>query len=145
MKSRKCIIGAVATTLLATAAMAATSSWSGSSKGPNVYAADSDNSSFFIAPSGTPTNSKITSISYSAVTYSNGSTSQTDSLCVSSTGSANSYTCYALTAKSGLITTGALIGQSAKQTFKITHQLHGGGTYPATTTASDTLKVNYSY
>ncbi|MBB3862832.1 hypothetical protein GGQ88_004135 [Novosphingobium hassiacum] len=125
------------------AAFAASGTYTKTGAGPNIYVAGTENSSFHSPPGGISTSATITSVSWSAGSYSNGWTTQNRRLCYTPPGATTYTTCKDISSlASG--TTSDFNGLAARGSFRIIYILTGG-TYPTTAGFTNSVTVNYNY
>ncbi len=126
------------------AAHAATDSYSASRMHYNIYGSGGFATMPFTVPSSVPRNgATVTSVNYTWSSYNNGNTSEIVELCYSAQYSSIIGSCVDISAsQSGTRTEHA--GLNARGQFWIRHTI-SGGSYPAVSTSSDHVTVNYSY
>ncbi|MGJ3591388.1 flagellar protein FlhE [Stutzerimonas stutzeri] len=98
----------------------------------------------FTVPTTVPRNgASVTSVNYTWSSYNNGNTSEIVELCYSPQYSSSISNCVDISAaQSGTSTAHA--GYNARGQFWIRHTI-SGGSYPAISTSSDLITVNYSF
>ena len=126
------------------AANAATDSYSASRIHYTIYATGGTATMPFNVPSSVPRNgATVTSVNYTWTPCNNGNTSELVWLCYSPQYSSTIGDCVDISAsQSGTVTHHA--GFNARGQFWIRHTI-SGGSYPAISTSSDHVTVNYSY
>jgi len=105
----------------------ASAQWTDSKRAPTVYNAGTDNSVFFTAPVGASTSASITSVSWNIIPYTNGSPTQTYTICYAQPYTSAYNLCWDVSnSLSG--TTNHFNNQLVRGSqFRITVNLTGGG------------------
>jgi len=101
MKAFSKVALAAVALLSSQAAFAASGTYTKTGAGPNIYVAGTENSSFHSPPGGISTSATITSVSWSAGSYSNGWTTQNRRLCYTPPGATTYTTCKGASHKRG--------------------------------------------
>lgn len=134
---------AAAVLLAQTSPAATTDSWTSNKLAPSVYAAETENSNFYLTSRSVPNGALITTVSWDVGLYANGAMPQTFKVCYATRYGTSYDVCHFITS----LPTGETAffkGLDAKGKFKITGLLYGG-TYPVYPSHRNTITVDYQY
>ena len=142
MNTRTALVAALLflSALYAPLAAAQANPWTSTAAAPNIYSADTDNSSFFSTPSGLSNSNTIDGVSWSYGLYSNGATNQDVQLCYTPYYGGSAICRNISNSQTG--STSFFNGYPVKGSYRITYSLTGG-TYPVYPSFNNTLTVSW--
>jgi hypothetical protein len=143
MKTRTAFVSALCflSALYAPLSSAQANPWSRTVRAPNVYSADTENSSYFSPPSGLLNSNTITNVAWDVGLYSNGAAYQDIQLCYTPYYGGSALCENISNNRNG--NSSHFNGYPVKGSYRVTYKLTGGGTYPVYPSFSNTLTVGW--